>query len=87
MILLHLDGVLHRFEFDRKNSLIFDKEQEIVTRLFEVYLGDYRRMPSAHADQARQLHATDGPAGGARVVADYIAGMTDRFALQAHDNL
>ena len=61
--------------------------QDIVSRLFEVYFGDYEKMPTAHADQARTLYATDGPAGSARVVADYIAGMTDRFALQAHDNL
>jgi dGTPase len=61
--------------------------QDIVSRLFEVYFGDYGKMPAAHADQARTLYAADGPSGGARVVADYIAGMTDRFALQAHDNL
>jgi dGTPase len=61
--------------------------QDIVSRLFEVYFGDYGKMPATHADQARALYAADGPSGGARVVADYIAGMTDRFALQAHDNL
>ena len=61
--------------------------QDIVSRLFEVYFGNYERMPAAHAEQARALYAEDGPAGSARVVADYIAGMTDRFALQAHDNL
>lgn len=60
---------------------------QIVSRLFEVYFDNYSKMPPDYADQAQSQHAADGPAGGARVVADYIAGMTDRFALQAHEDL
>jgi dGTPase len=59
--------------------------QDIVSKLFEIYLNDYQRMPPEHADRARSHHDADGLAGGARIVADYIAGMTDRFALQAHE--
>ena len=61
--------------------------QDIVSRLFEVYFGDYEKMPTAHADKARTLYATDGPAGSARVVADYIAGMTDRYAQEQYRKL
>jgi len=68
-------------------SKMTNRAHEIVSRLFEVFFDDYERMPSAHADRAREQHATDGPTGGARVVADYVAGMTDRFALQAHEDL
>ena len=61
--------------------------KEIVSRLFEVMFDDYDRMPAAHANRAREQHASDGPAGGARVVSDYIAGMTDRFALQTYEDM
>jgi dGTPase len=64
-----------------------ERAQEIVTTLFSVYLDDYARMPKEHADSARNAHDEQGPAAGARVVADYIAGMTDRFAMQAHEDL
>jgi len=60
---------------------------EIVSTLFEAFLDDYERMPTEHADRAREHHDTEGLAGGARVVADYVAGMTDRFALHAHEGL
>ena len=60
------------------------RAQEIVTALFEAFVEDYARMPDEHAELARMAHERDGLAAGARVVADYIAGMTDRFALQTH---
>jgi len=63
------------------------RAHETVSRLFEAFFDDYDRLPTAHAERAREQHAQHGPGGGARVVADYIAGMTDRFALQAHEDL
>ena len=39
----------------------------------------------ARRARARTLAAAGDAAGAARVVADYIAGMTDRFALQTRD--
>lgn len=50
--------------------------------LFDAFSADLDRMPSAHATRARSSAEKNGPLGSARVVADYIAGMTDRFALQ-----
>ena len=44
-------------------------------------------MPEEHAASAKPLAAAGDEAGAARVVADYIAGMTDRFALQTRDTL
>jgi dGTPase len=64
-----------------------DRAQEIVIALFEAYVDDYARMPAEHAGAAETAHKEHGVAAGARVVADYIAGMTDRFAMQAHDRL
>jgi dGTPase len=44
-------------------------------------------MPPEHREQAIQSEAVSGPAGRARVVADYIAGMTDRYAILEHRRL
>jgi len=64
-----------------------NQAQEIVSKLFELFTEDYDRMPAEHAARAHARQTELGPAGGARVVADYIAGMTDRFAMQAHEKL
>lgn len=60
---------------------------EVITTLFNAFIEKYERMPEEHAGRAHQYHRETGIAGGARVVADYIAGMTDRFALQTHEKL
>jgi dGTPase len=61
--------------------------QETVRWLFEQLSDDYSRMPDEHAELARAAAARGDRAAAARVVADYIAGMTDRFALQTRDAL
>jgi dGTPase len=61
--------------------------QETVRWLFEQLSDDYSRMPDEHAERARAAAARSDRAASARVVADYIAGMTDRFALQTRDAL
>ena len=58
-----------------------EEARETVATLFAAFHEDFERMPAEHAQRARE--AGDN-AEAARVVADYIAGMTDRFALQAH---
>ena len=45
------------------------------------------RMPPDHRDAALAMEAQSGVAGRARAVADYIAGMTDRYAFQEHARL
>ena len=64
-----------------------ERAHEIVTMLFTAFLADFGRMPEDHARRAGIAHDEHGAAGSARAVADYIAGMTDRFALQAHESL
>ena len=60
------------------------KADEIVTGLFDVYMSDVHAMPPDHARRALEWHAESGDAGRARAVADYVAGMTDRYALSAY---
>jgi dGTPase len=58
-----------------------------VTRLFEAYAGDADRMSPDFASAARAARAEGDESARLRVVADYIAGMTDRFALQEYERL
>jgi len=60
---------------------------ETVHFLFRELSADYDHMPEEHAARARAAAAKHDAAAAARVVADYVAGMTDRFALQSRDAL
>jgi dGTPase len=57
--------------------------QQIVQDLFAAYTGDVSRMPAQFAERA----AREDESGRARIIADYIAGMTDRYAMKAHEAL
>jgi len=54
-----------------------EQAQQVVRELFEAYLERPGEMPVAYAER-RDRH---------RSVADYIAGMTDRFAMREHERL
>jgi dGTPase len=61
-----------------------EKADEIVRRLFDAFLADPSGMPTEWALAATRAETAGGEASRARVVADYIAGMTDRYALSEH---
>jgi dGTPase len=67
--------------------LMTEQAHDTIRMLFTALMADYDRMPDEHAALAKQLAAAGDAAGAARVVADYVAGMTDRFALQTRDAL
>jgi dGTPase len=54
-----------------------DRARQVVSELFALYLQRPHEMPPEHAGQPQRE----------RAVADYIAGMTDRFALREHQRL
>ncbi len=60
---------------------------EVLKELFESFMADVARMPAEHRDAALAMESKAGAAGRARAVADYIAGMTDRYAFQEHARL
>jgi dGTPase len=70
------------YRHDRVNRVMADAEL-VVTRLFAEFFARPASMPAEWAQAAEGA----GEAGRARVVADYIAGMTDRFALSEHRRL
>jgi dGTPase len=63
------------------------KARRVVRELFDAMFGDVDLMPTEHQQAARRMESEDGHPGRARAVADYIAGMTDRFAILEHRRL
>ena len=57
--------------------------QAMINELFTAYMADETKMPAQFARAARNAEGI----GRARVVADFIAGMTDRYAIAAHEAL
>ena len=64
----------HLYKHEKKLEMTHTA-QAIIRELFELYMSDLAKMPAEFADRS----AGADEAGRARVVADYVAGMTDRF--------
>ncbi|HME38601.1 MAG TPA: deoxyguanosinetriphosphate triphosphohydrolase [Steroidobacteraceae bacterium] len=63
------------------------KARRVIRELFDVFFSDPTLMPDEHRATGSRLELVQGPAGRARAVADYIAGMTDRYAILEHRRL
>lgn len=63
------------------------KAQRVVRELFDALFKDPRLLPPQIFKIAQVAEKTGGKSARARVVADYIAGMTDRYALDEHERL
>lgn len=64
-----------------------DKARKLLRELFEAMMGDIDLLPREHRDAAALAEQSGGKSGRARVVADYVAGMTDRYAIGEHRRL
>jgi dGTPase len=63
------------------------KAASLIKELFDAFMEDPRLLPPQYQGKLPGRKATHAPAGSARVIADYIAGMTDRYAIQEHARL
>ena len=63
------------------------KARQVIKALFEAFMEDVNLMPPEHRDLARSTEEARGAGGRARAVADYVAGMTDRYAILEHRRL
>ncbi|MCE8519519.1 deoxyguanosinetriphosphate triphosphohydrolase [Ruegeria pomeroyi] len=70
----------------RAPSVMVVREQvaRVVEELFPIYLNDPRQMPKHWHGE---IDAAADETALARIVSDYVSGMTDRFALQDHARL
>ena len=76
----------HLYRHERVHRMTV-KAHEVVARLFAEFFDEPRRMPPEHFAAARKAERGGAKAGRARIVADYIAGMTDRYALAEYERL
>ena len=82
------DAALKSFLFTRmyrhyKVNRMASKARRVVTELFELLMAEPNCLPGEWQDQSK----LEGEHSRARLVADYIAGMTDRYALLEHERL
>jgi dGTPase len=61
--------------------------RRILAELFALFLAEPDVLPDLWRGQAEAKYAQDGDAGRARIVCDYVAGMTDRYAIEEHRKL
>ena len=77
------DFLFHRMYRHERVNRMTAKAQSVVRDLFAFYMETPRHLPAEWRAEAQGAEE----AGAARLVADYIAGMTDRFALAEHGKL
>ena len=63
------------------------KAARVIRALFEAFFDDIRLLPDEARAHARRLGEQQGEAGRARAVADYVAGMTDRYAITEYERV
>ncbi len=65
------------------------KSVSVIRRLFQAFFEDSRLLPPQYQETIAACRAEGGDAEAcrARTIADYIAGMTDRYAIREHERL
>jgi dGTPase len=71
---------------------MFRKAERVLIRLFEAFEEDFRQLPDGRREAIRLLQPDVQPGQpltpeAYRVIVDYLAGMTDRYALQEYRRL
>jgi dGTPase len=83
------EAALRRFLYERmyaspRIATMMNQASGVVRELFELYIGQTGALPEAWRARVRQAGGQDA---SARVICDYIAGMTDAFAMEEHRRL
>ena len=80
--------LLHQLYRHPKVMETTGQARQVITELFSIYAQTPQEMPAGFAVQAQAAQAgIEATQVKLHVVADYIAGMTDRFALREHERL
>jgi dGTPase len=66
---------------------ILNKVETIIPDLFHKFMNKYTLMPNEWQRQVEELGGQKSDTARARIVCDYIAGMTDRYAIREHERL
>lgn len=73
--------------FHHKVYRMTRKAHQVIVALFDAFMGDIRLLPPEHQRLVRQAQLKAGESGQARVISDYVAGMTDRYATKEYRRL
>ncbi len=73
----------HHYKVNRTRLQV----SRIVRDLYEAFTDNYKLLPDNWQARVTEAGGPDDKVARARVVADYIAGMTDRFAMREHSQL
>ncbi|HKE94587.1 MAG TPA: deoxyguanosinetriphosphate triphosphohydrolase [Povalibacter sp.] len=64
-----------------------NKADKVIRGMFDTFFARPELLPAEHAESARDMESQSGETGRARAVSDYIAGMTDRYAIVEYERL
>ncbi len=70
-----------------------NKAERVITALFTAFEADYEQLPPKTRAKVKEILDTEPsppghlPVRASRIICDYIAGMTDRYALQEYERL
>ena len=70
-----------------KVNRMTSKAKRVVTDLFNLFMSETNTLPDEWQTRDGRLIDTLSESGQARVIADYIASMTDRYAILEHERL
>jgi len=83
-----LKGLLHRELYRHFRVLrMAMKGARVIEGLWEAFMENPGILPTDFRQRAERAESERGEAGRAQVVADYIAGMTDRYAIREHERI
>jgi len=63
------------------------KATAVITALFDAFMNDLKILPTEALDHCNDLKDRNGEIGLARGISDYIAGMTDRYAIVEYERI
>ena len=75
--------LMQRVYRSRRVMDVMEEAQAVVARLFARYVSDPTTLPEAWRAAQEGL----GERARARLIADFVAGMTDRYAIDQHRHL
>jgi dGTPase len=63
------------------------KAADVIEALFNAFMNDHKILPTEALDHCHTLSEKHGDTGIARGISDYIAGMTDRYAIVEYERI
>ena len=76
----------HLYKHDKVEKMSTDAKQ-VIRQLFDRFMSEQTLLPEDVQKSIANYEKEQGKSGKARVIADYIAGMTDRFAFAEFDRI